>query len=65
MKDDHPDENNAHPAPRVMVENAAHIPKTATKHGLVLPYELTDNLVLCTYYWQPYSRVLSAMKKLS
>jgi len=43
--------------PRVLVEKGmAHIPEDRHKHGLVLPYELTDNFVLCTYYQQPFSR---------
>lgn len=43
--------------PRVLVENGmAHIPEDRHKHGLVLPYQLTDNLVLCTYYQEPFSK---------
>lgn len=42
--------------PRQLVENGmAHIPEDRHKHGLVLPYELTDNFVLCTYYKEPFS----------
>ena len=43
--------------PRALVENGmAHIPEDRHKHGLVLPYQLTDNLVLCTYYQEPFSK---------
>jgi len=32
----------------------AHIPEDRQKHGLVMPYPLTDNLILCTYYRHPF-----------
>lgn len=42
--------------PRRLVENGlAHIPEDRHKHGLVLPYNLADNLVLCTYYREPFA----------
>ena len=41
--------------PRALVESGmAHIPEDRQKHGLVLPYALTDNLVLCSYYKHPF-----------
>jgi simple sugar transport system ATP-binding protein len=41
---------------RVLVENGlAHIPEDRQKHGLVLPYPIADNLVLCTYYQEPFA----------
>lgn len=41
--------------PRVLFENGmAHIPEDRQKHGLVLSYPLTDNLVLCSYYKYPF-----------
>jgi simple sugar transport system ATP-binding protein len=41
--------------PRAMIENGmAHIPEDRQKHGLVLPYPLTDNVVLCRYYKPPF-----------
>ena len=41
--------------PRILTENGmAHIPEDRQKHGLVLPYALTDNLVLCSYYRVPF-----------
>jgi len=45
--------------PRALVENGmAHIPEDRQKHGLVLPYPLTDNLVLCSYYQHPFVKGL-------
>ena len=42
--------------PRYLVEHGlGHVPEDRHKHGLVLPYELTDNTVLCTYYQQPFA----------
>ena len=46
-------------APRRLIERGmAHIPEDRHKHGLVLPYSLADNLVLCTYYQPPYASKL-------
>jgi general nucleoside transport system ATP-binding protein len=46
--------------PRALVENGlAHIPEDRQKHGLVLPYMLTDNLVLCSYYRHPFVKGLT------
>lgn len=43
--------------PRYLIEHGlAHIPEDRQKHGLVLPYSVADNLVLCTYYRRPFSR---------
>lgn len=43
--------------PRLLFEHGlAHIPEDRQKHGLVLPYSIVDNLVLCTYYKQPFAR---------
>jgi ABC-type uncharacterized transport system ATPase subunit len=43
--------------PRNLVENGmAHIPEDRHKHGLVLPYSIADNLVLCTYYQPPFAK---------
>jgi ABC-type uncharacterized transport system ATPase subunit len=42
--------------PRNLIEHGmAHIPEDRHKHGLVLPYTLADNLVLCTYYREPFA----------
>ncbi len=43
--------------PRYLIEHGiAHIPEDRQKHGLVLPYSVADNLVLCSYYKPPFSR---------
>ncbi len=42
--------------PRYLVENGmGHVPEDRHKHGLVLPYNLADNMVLCTYYQKPFA----------
>jgi simple sugar transport system ATP-binding protein len=42
--------------PRFLVENGlAHVPEDRHKHGLVLPYSIADNTVLCTYYQVPFA----------
>ncbi len=33
----------------------AHIPEDRQRHGLVLPYTVADNMVLCDYYHPPFS----------
>ncbi|MBN2047901.1 MAG: ABC transporter ATP-binding protein [Anaerolineaceae bacterium] len=43
--------------PRVLVEKGlSHVPEDRQKHGLVLPYTLVDNMVLCTYHQAPYAK---------
>ncbi len=43
--------------PRHLVEHGmAHIPEDRHKHGLVLPYSIADNMVLCTYYREPFAQ---------
>jgi simple sugar transport system ATP-binding protein len=43
--------------PRPLIEyGLAHIPEDRQRYGLVLPYAVADNLVLCTYYQPPFSR---------
>ena len=45
--------------PRALVEmGMAHIPEDRHKHGLVLPYSISDNTVLNTYYQPPFARGL-------
>jgi ABC-type uncharacterized transport system ATPase subunit len=42
--------------PRWLVEHGmGHVPEDRHKHGLVLPYNLADNMVLCTYYQNPFA----------
>ena len=43
--------------PRFLTEDGvSHIPEDRQKHGLVLPYSIADNLVLNTYYKDPFAR---------
>lgn len=43
--------------PRAMTEaGLAHIPEDRQRHGLVLSYTITDNMALCDYYRQPFSK---------
>lgn len=43
--------------PRALIEaGVGHIPEDRRKHGLVLPYTIADNLVLCTYYKPPFAK---------
>jgi simple sugar transport system ATP-binding protein len=47
----------AHSSPRQITElGSAHIPEDRQKDGLVLSFPVADNLVLNTYYLQPFSR---------
>jgi simple sugar transport system ATP-binding protein len=42
--------------PRYLVEHGmGHVPEDRHKHGLVLPYDLADNMVLNTYYQKPFA----------
>ncbi len=44
---------------RILIENGlAHIPEDRQKHGLVMPFSVADNLVLCTYYKPPFAKGL-------
>jgi simple sugar transport system ATP-binding protein len=43
--------------PRAITEaGLAHIPEDRQRHGLVLNYTVTDNMVLCDYYRPPFSQ---------
>lgn len=42
-------------SPRDLVEKGlAHIPEDRQRHGFVMQYPVSDNLVLCTYYVPPF-----------
>ncbi len=48
--------NITHATPRQVIEaGTAHVPEDRHKHGLVLPFPVRDNLVLCTYYQSPFA----------
>jgi simple sugar transport system ATP-binding protein len=43
-------------SPRPIIEKGmAHVPEDRQRHGLVLPYPVADNLILCTYYLEPFA----------
>lgn len=49
----------AHLSPRkVLEQGVAHVPEDRQKHGLVLPFPVHDNLILCSYYQPPFARGL-------
>ncbi len=49
--------NATHYSPRKFTElGTAHIPEDRQKDGLVLAFPISDNLVLNTYYLEPYSK---------
>lgn len=41
---------------KITEEGIAHIPQDRHKHGLVLDFSVAENIVLQTYYQQPYSK---------
>jgi ABC-type uncharacterized transport system ATPase subunit len=44
-------------SPRAITElGVAHIPEDRQTDGLVLPFPIFDNLILCTYYQPPFAR---------
>jgi simple sugar transport system ATP-binding protein len=50
-------DKNTHPTPRCITEQGtAHIPEDRQRNGLVLPFPVMDNLVLCTYYLPPFAK---------
>jgi len=43
--------------PRYLVEKGlAHVPEDRQRHGLILQEPVADNLILCTYYQEPFAR---------
>lgn len=46
-----------HASPRQITElGSAHVPEDRQKDGLVLPYPISDNMVLNTYYQEPFTK---------
>jgi ABC-type uncharacterized transport system ATPase subunit len=53
-----------HTTPRNILERGvAHIPEDRQRHGLILSFSVCNNLVLCTYYQQPFAKGLSLQEK--
>ncbi|MEN6570929.1 MAG: ABC transporter ATP-binding protein [Anaerolineaceae bacterium] len=51
------DVNIANTSPRRITEiGSAHVPEDRQADGLVLPFPVAENLVLCTYYQEPFSK---------
>jgi len=49
--------DTTHASPRQVIElGVSHIPEDRHKHGLVLTFPIRDNIILCTYYRQPFAR---------
>jgi len=52
-------EEIANATPRKITElGAAHVPEDRQVDGLVLPFPVAENLVLCTYYKEPFAKGL-------
>lgn len=50
--------------PRTIIERGvAHVPEDRQRDGLVLSFRVADNLVLSTYYLQPYARGIALQEK--
>ncbi len=48
--------DTTHAVPRTIIEDGvAHIPEDRHRHGLVLSYPCSDNMVLSTYYLSPFA----------
>ena len=46
-----------HASPRQIIElGSAHVPEDRQADGLVLPFPTAENLVLCTYYKEPFTK---------
>jgi len=49
--------DTTHASPQEIIElGTAHIPEDRQKDGLVLPYPITDNLILNTFYKPPFAK---------
>ena len=53
-----------HATPRKILEyGVAHIPEDRQRHGLLLSFPISDNLVLCTYYQPPFANGIALQQK--
>lgn len=58
------DEPIHHATPRSILERGvAHIPEDRQRHGLILSFPIHDNMMLCTYYKQPFAKGISLQEK--
>lgn len=58
------DESIRHTTPRhILEQGVAHIPEDRQRHGLILTFPIHDNLMLCTYYKQPFAKGISLQEK--
>lgn len=57
-------QDTTHTLPRTIIERGvAHVPEDRQRDGLVLSFAVADNLVLSTYYLQPYARGIALQEK--
>lgn len=58
------DEPIHHTTPRNILERGvAHIPEDRQRHGLILTFPIHDNLMLCTYYKEPFAHGISLQER--
>lgn len=54
----------SHATPRKITElGSAHVPEDRQRDGLILPFPVSDNLVLCTYYKEPFAKGVILQEK--
>lgn len=50
-------EDVTHANPRTVTElGSAHVPEDRQRDGLVLPFSVAENLILCSYYQEPFAK---------
>lgn len=55
----------SHSTPRQILEKGvAHVPEDRQRHGLVMPFPIYDNMMLCTYYQPPFSKGVVLQEKI-
>lgn len=54
--------HNATPR-QVLESGVAHIPEDRQKHGLILSFPIHDNMMLCTYYQEPFAKGVVLQEK--
>jgi len=57
-------ESIRHTTPRDILERGvAHIPEDRQRHGLILTFPIHDNMMLCTYYKNPFAKGITLQEK--